>query len=58
METRRQRHGTDHNGSSFDSFREEEGIRKEVEAVVIKRVLVWRRQRKQHRAVAVKTKRP
>jgi hypothetical protein len=42
----------------LDSFLEEEGIRKEVEAVAIKRVLVWRRQRKQHRAVAVKTERP
>lgn len=31
----------DHSGSSFDSFLEEEGIREEVEAVAIKRVLVW-----------------
>ncbi len=30
-----------HNGSSFDSFLEEEGIRDEVEAVAIKRVLAW-----------------
>ena len=31
----------DHSGSSFDSFLEEEGIRDEVEAVAIKRVLAW-----------------
>lgn len=31
----------DHSGSSFDSFLEEEGMREEVEAVAIKRVLVW-----------------
>ncbi len=30
-----------HSGSSFDSFLEEEGIRGEVEAVAIKRVLAW-----------------
>ena len=31
----------DHSGSSIDSFLEEEGIREEVEAVAIKRVLAW-----------------
>jgi len=31
----------DHNGSTFDSFLEEEGIREEVEAVALKRVLAW-----------------
>src|SRR5947208_2465058 len=31
----------DHSGSSFDSFLEKEGIREEVEAVAIKRVLAW-----------------
>ena len=31
----------DHGGSSFDNFLEEEGIREEVEAVAIKRVLAW-----------------
>ena len=31
----------DHSGSSFDSFLEAEGIREEVEAVAIKRVLAW-----------------
>src|SRR5215831_5025776 len=31
----------DHSGSSFESFLDEEGIREEVEAVAIKRVLAW-----------------
>mgnify|MGYP003335912783 CR=1 FL=1 len=31
----------DHSGSSFESFLEQEGIREEVEAVAIKRVLAW-----------------
>ena len=31
----------DHSGSTFESFLEEEGIREEVEAVAIKRVLAW-----------------
>lgn len=31
----------DHSGSSFDEFLDEEGIREEVEAVAIKRVLAW-----------------
>ena len=31
----------DHTGSSFESFLEAEGIRDEVEAVAIKRVLAW-----------------
>ncbi len=39
MKKRRSR--ADHNGSSFDSFLEEVGIREEVEAVAIKRVLAW-----------------
>jgi len=30
-----------HSGTTFDSFLEEEGIREEVEAVAIKRVLAW-----------------
>ena len=36
-----QKKRTDHSGSTFDSFLEEEGIREEVEAVAIKRVLAW-----------------
>jgi hypothetical protein len=31
----------DYSGSSFDSFLEEEGIREEVEAVAVKRVIAW-----------------
>ena len=31
----------DHSGSTFESFLEEEGIRDEVDAVAIKRVLAW-----------------
>src|ERR1700677_1522542 len=33
--------GFDHSGSTFDSFLEEEGIRGEVEAIAVKRVLAW-----------------
>ena len=32
---------TDHSSSTFNSFLEREGIRKEVEALAIKRVLAW-----------------
>jgi hypothetical protein len=48
----------DHSGSTFDSFLEEEGIREEVEAIAIKRVLAWQlsqamqEQRKTKRAMA------
>jgi antitoxin HicB len=35
----------DHSGSTFDSFLEEEGIREEVEAVAVKRVLAWQLER-------------
>jgi len=48
----------DHTGSSFESFLEKEGIRHEVEAVAIKRVLAWqlsqemRRQNKTKQAMA------
>jgi hypothetical protein len=48
----------DHSGSGFDSFLEEEGIRDEVEAVAIKRVLAWqlsqemRQQKKTKQAMA------
>src|ERR1700675_3444872 len=41
MKVRKNHKGADHSGSSFDSFLEEEGIREEVEAVAIKRVLAW-----------------
>ena len=41
MNVKKNRKKMDHSGSSFDSFLEEEGIREEVEAVAIKRVLAW-----------------
>jgi antitoxin HicB len=41
MKVRKNQKGPGHSGSSFDSFLEEEGIREEVEAVAIKRVLAW-----------------
>tara|TARA_R110000868_G_scaffold58122_1_gene179266 strand:- start:48883 stop:49164 length:282 start_codon:yes stop_codon:yes gene_type:complete len=31
-----------HIGSSFDDFLEEDGIREEVEAIAVKRVIAWR----------------
>jgi antitoxin HicB len=48
----------DHSGSTFDSFLDEEGIRPEVEAVAIKRVIAWeleqamREQRKSKATIA------
>ena len=41
MSVKKNRKRMDHSGSTFDSFLEEEGIREEVEAVAIKRVLAW-----------------
>lgn len=41
MRVRKNRKTTDHSGSSFDSFLEQEGIKEEVEAVALKRVLAW-----------------
>lgn len=41
MSGKKLRKKIDHSGSSFDSFLEKEGIREEVEAVAIKRVLAW-----------------
>jgi antitoxin HicB len=41
MKVKRNGNRTDHSGSTFDSFLEEEGIREEVEAIAIKRVLAW-----------------
>jgi predicted XRE-type DNA-binding protein len=41
MKVRKSHKRTDHSGSTFDSFLEQEGIREEVEAVAIKRVLAW-----------------
>jgi antitoxin HicB len=41
MKKRKRRKAANHTGSTFDSFLEDEGIREEVEAVAIKRVLAW-----------------
>src|ERR1700692_2063580 len=41
MKPDKKRERADHSGSTFDSFLEQEGIREEVEAVAIKRVLAW-----------------
>lgn len=41
MKTKKKRKRADHSGTTFDSFLEAEGIRKEVEAVAIKHVLAW-----------------
>jgi antitoxin HicB len=41
MSSKKNRKRIDHSGSTFDSFLEAEGIREEVEAVAIKRVLAW-----------------
>ena len=41
MNVRENRKRTDHSGSRFDNFLEQEEIREEVEAVAIKRVLPW-----------------
>src|SRR2546422_5353788 len=41
MRTRLSERIFDHSGSSFDSFLDDEGIRGEVEAVAVKRVLAW-----------------
>jgi antitoxin HicB len=45
MNAKKARKKVDHSGSTFDSFLEEEGVREEVEAVAIKRVLAWQLQR-------------
>jgi antitoxin HicB len=56
---------TDHSGSSFDDFLEEEGLLEQSEAVAIKRVLAWQLQRamnqkqvsKKHMAERLRTSR-
>ena len=45
MKAKVRRGKINHTGSTFDSFLEEEGIRDEVEAVAIKRVLAWQFER-------------
>jgi antitoxin HicB len=44
MSTKKIERGDRHSGSTFDSFLDEEGIRGEVEAVAVKRVLAWQLQ--------------
>jgi len=41
MKTRKKNGAIGHTGSTFDSFLEDEGIREEVEAVAVKRVISW-----------------
>jgi hypothetical protein len=41
MKLKKNRKRTNRNDPTFDSFLEQEGIREEVEAVAIKRVLAW-----------------
>jgi antitoxin HicB len=41
MKARKKNGAAGHTGSTFDSFLEEEGIREEVEAVAVKRVISW-----------------
>ncbi len=48
MNVKKSRKRTDHSGSTFDSFLEQEGIREEVEAVAIKRVLAWQLEQAMH----------
>lgn len=45
---KKNRRGSDHSGSTFDSSLEQEGIRDEVEAVAIKRVLAWQLSQAMH----------
>ena len=58
MTGKRSGNRSDHSGSTFDSFLDEEGIREEVEAIAIKRVLAWqlsqamRKQQKTKQAMA------
>jgi antitoxin HicB len=58
MKVQKTRKASKHSGSTFDKFLEEEGIRDEVEAVAIKRVLAWqlseamRQQQKTKKAMA------
>lgn len=41
MKAKKRNGVVEHTGSTFDSFLEEEGIREEVEAVAVKRVISW-----------------
>jgi hypothetical protein len=58
MKAKKKNGVVEHTGSTFDSFLEEEGIREEVEAVAVKRVISWqlaeamRKKRKTKQALA------
>jgi antitoxin HicB len=58
MKAKKKNASPEHTGSTFDNFLEEEGIREEVEAVAVKRVLAWqlaeamRKKRKTKQALA------
>jgi antitoxin HicB len=41
MKARITRKAIENSGSTFDNFLEQEGIREEVEAITLKRVLAW-----------------
>jgi antitoxin HicB len=41
MKAKKKNGVVEHTGSTFDSFLEEEGIREEVEAIAVKRVISW-----------------
>ena len=43
MKPKKTREISDHSGSTFDSFLEEEGVLGEVHAVAIKRVRAWQK---------------
>ena len=45
MREKKSRKRHDYSGSTFDSFLDEQGIREEVEAVAVKRVLAWQLER-------------
>ncbi|MFZ0521374.1 MAG: helix-turn-helix transcriptional regulator [Candidatus Acidiferrales bacterium] len=48
MKAKKNRKPASHSGSTFDTFLEEEGIKEEVEAVAIKRVLAWQLEKAMH----------
>jgi antitoxin HicB len=58
MKAKKKNGVVEHTGSTFDSFLEEEGIREEVEAIAVKRVISWqlaeamRKKKKTKRAMA------
>jgi hypothetical protein len=53
MKAKRKNRAVGHTGSTFDNFLEEEGIREEVDAVAVKRVISWQPWRVSTHAQAV-----